>query len=550
MTGTTTQGAWSTLQTHAELLSGTHLRDLFDNDPTRFDRMCHRVGGLIVDCSKHIADEHTVGHLLDLAAAAGVEHLRDAMFAGERINTSEDRAVLHTALRNRSNRSIKVDGEDVMPAVRHELDRMRSFCDAVHAGTWTGFSGSEITDIVNIGIGGSDLGPAMVTEALRPFHLDDIRCHFVSNVDPSHISDTLALLEPATTLFVIASKTFGTLETLTNAGVARRWIVDAAGDDTAVAKHFVALSTNAKRVSDFGIDPANMFVFWDWVGGRYSLWSAIGLSIALAVGFDRFEQLLDGAFEMDEHFRTAPAEQNVPLLLGLLDCWYRNCHGMQALAVLPYDQHLHRLPAYLQQAMMESNGKHVDRDGKRVPMDTSPVLWGEPGTNGQHAFHQMLHQGTTRVPCDFILGMESHTDLAAQHLDLVANCVAQSEAMMRGRTDAEVREELSAAGLDDAAIDRLAPHKVMDGNRPSTTFLYPRLTPHVLGMLIALYEHRIFTAGSVWNVDSFDQWGVELGKSLAVSIRPMLDAAEQPTGRDASTLGLIDLVRCHARGND
>lgn len=549
MTVTPAHNAWTTLHDHAASLASTHLRDLFDNDPNRLDHMCHRVGGLIVDCSKHIADEHTIGHLLNLAAATGVEQLRDAMFAGERINTSENRPVLHTALRNRSNRPVEVDGKDIMPAVRGELNRMRAFCEAVHAGTWTGFSGEKITDIVNIGIGGSDLGPAMVTEALRPYHRDDIRCHFVSNVDPSHISDTIDRLDPATTLFVIASKTFGTLETLTNARVARQWLVGAAGDDAAVAKHFVALSTNTLRVKEFGIDPTNMFVFWDWVGGRYSLWSAIGLSIALTIGFDRFEQFLDGAFEMDEHFQTAPAQDNVPMLLGLFDCWYRNCHGMQSLAVLPYDQHLQRMPAYLQQAMMESNGKHVDRDGNHLTMETSPVLWGEPGTNGQHAFHQMLHQGTTRVPCDFLLAMESHTNLATQHLDLAANCIAQSEAMMRGRTDAEVRAELSAAGMDEAAVGKLAPHKVMEGNRPSTTLLYPRLTPHVLGMLIALYEHRIFTAGAVWNVDSFDQWGVELGKSLAVSIRPMLDSADPPTGRDASTLGLIDLVRCHARGN-
>ena len=400
MTADHAHDAWTALHEHAASLDSTHLCELFDNDPNRFDHMCHRVGGLIVDCSKHIADEQTIGHLLNLAAATGVEQQRDAMFAGECINTSENRPVLHTALRNRSNRPVEVDGKDIMPAVREELNRMRTFCEGVHAGTWTGFSGEQITDIVNIGIGGSDLGPAMVTEALRPYHRDGIHCHFVSNVDPSHIRDTIDRLDPATTLFVIASKTFGTLETLTNARVARQWLVGAAGDDAAVAKHFVALSTNTQRVTEFGIDPANMFVFWDWVGGRYSLWSAIGLSIALAIGFDRFEQLLDGAFEMDEHFQTAPAQDNLPMLLGLLDCWYRNCHDMQSLAVLPYDQHLHRLPAYLQQAMMESNGKRVDRDGKPVAMNTSAVLWGEPGTNGQHAFHQMLHQGTTRVPCD------------------------------------------------------------------------------------------------------------------------------------------------------
>lgn len=545
-----TDAAWNALQHHAATLEGSSLRDLFGADPDRFHRMCHTVGCLHIDCSKHIATDETMSLLLELARAADAEGLRDAMFSGEPINTSEGRAVLHVALRNRSDRPVTTGGEDVMPAVRNELERMRVFCTSVHDGTWKGFTGKRIADVVNIGIGGSDLGPVMVTEALRPYHRDDIACHFVSNVDPAHICDTLAALNPETTLFVVASKTFGTLETLTNAREARRWLIEASGEESAVARHFVALSTNEGRVAEFGIDPANMFVFWDWVGGRYSLWSAIGLSIALATGFEHFEALLEGGFEMDEHFRTAPAERNVPLLLGLLDCWYRNCHDMQSLAVLPYDQHLHRLPAYLQQAMMESNGKHVDRRGRTVQRDTSPVLWGEPGTNGQHAFHQMLHQGTTRVPCDFILGMESHTALHSQHLDLAANCIAQSEAMMRGRTESEVRAELAAAGLAPDAVDALASHKVMAGNRPSTTMLYPRLTPHVLGMLIALYEHRIFTAAAVWGIDAFDQWGVELGKSLAVSIRPMLDAAAAPGGRDASTLGLIDLVRRHARGDD
>ncbi|MCH2135182.1 MAG: glucose-6-phosphate isomerase [Phycisphaerales bacterium] len=543
---TTIDQAWSALSAHAEALQDVHLRHLFDREPERFQRRRAQVGELFIDCSKHLATEETDALLCDLARAADVEGRRDAMFAGEHINVSEGRAVGHVALRNQTDQPFMIDGTDVMPSVRRELDRMRAFCASIHDGTWTGHSGKKITDVVNIGIGGSDLGPVMVTEALRPFARPDLACHFVSNVDPAHICDTLANLDPETTLFIVASKTFGTLETLTNARVARRWLLDTVGSEEAVARHFVALSTNVERVTQFGIDPDNMFVFWDWVGGRYSLWSAIGLSIALAVGFDRFEALLEGAHEMDEHFRNTPLESNVPIRLGLLDCWYRNCHDMQSIAVLPYDQHLHRLPAYLQQAMMESNGKHVNLHGQRVSQATSPVLWGEPGTNGQHAFHQMLHQGTTRVPCDFIVAMESHTSLGEQHLDLVANCIAQSEAMMRGRTDSEVREELAAMGMAVDQIDAIAPHKVMEGNRPSTTMLYPRLTPHMLGMLIALYEHRIFTAAAVWGIDAFDQWGVELGKSLAVSIRPMLSADESPSDRDASTIGLIELVRQHA----
>ena len=541
----TSTAAWTALLDHGAAMNHVHVRDCFDNDSDRFNRMAFQIGDLTVDCSKHLATDETLAALRDVAVAANVTGLRDAMFAGEHINTSEDRAVLHTALRNRSDRPVLADGEDVMPAVRHELDRMREFCAAVHDGTWTGFTGERITDIVNIGIGGSDLGPVMVTEALTPYHRGDITAHFVSNVDPANLRDVLHRLNPETTLFIVASKTFGTLETLTNARAARTWLVDALGDPAAVAKHFVALSTNTQRVTDFGIDATNMFAFWDWVGGRYSLWSAIGLSIALTVGFDHFEALLEGGFDMDEHFRTADISTNVPMLLGLLDVWYRNVHGMQSLAVLPYDHHLQHFPAYLQQAMMESNGKQVRRDGSPTEIDTAPVLWGQCGTNGQHAFHQMLHQGTTRVPCDFLIAMECHSGDTDQHLDLVANCIAQSEALMHGRTEAEVREDLADRGLEPDAIDALAPHKVMPGNRPSTTFLYPRLTSHMLGMLIALYEHRIFTAGAVWGIDSFDQWGVQLGKALATTIRPMLDGADAPTGRDASTLGLINRVRCH-----
>ena len=539
----TSTDAWAALLKHGSTMSSVDMRVCFAQDTGRFNRMHHVVGDLLVDCSKHLATDETFDALLNVAKAAGVTDLRDAMFAGERINTSERRAVLHTALRNRSDQSVMLDGNDVMPPIRDVLDRMRTFCSEVHSGAWRGHTGERITDVVNIGIGGSDLGPVMVVEALRPYRRADIRTHFISNVDPANLCDVLADLNPASTMFIVASKTFGTLETLTNARAAKAWLLEATDDSQAVAKHFIALSTNADRVAAFGIDPANMFEFWDWVGGRYSLWSAIGLSVALSVGFDHFEALLDGGFEMDEHFRTAPPKDNVPLLLGMLDVWYRNIMGLQTVAVLPYDDHLHAFCAYLQQAMMESNGKHVDRCGEAVNGDTSPVLWGQPGTNGQHAFHQMLHQGTTVVPCDLLLAVESHTDMPDQHLDLIANCLAQSEALMNGRTPDEIRDSLRDRDMDETAIDHVTGHMIMQGNRPSTTMLYPKLTPHMLGMLIALYEHRIFTAAAVWNIDAFDQWGVELGKVLALSIRSLLDADTAATGHDASTLGLIEHVR-------
>jgi glucose-6-phosphate isomerase len=481
--------------------------------------------------------------LLALARQTDVEGWRDRMFAGARINVTEDRAVLHVALRNRSNRPIMVDGEDVMPAVNGVLDQMRAFSEQVRGGAWRGHRGDAITDVVNIGIGGSDLGPLMVCEALKPYHRPDLRPHFVSNVDAAHLVHTLAKLEPARTLFIVASKTFTTQETMTNAGSARAWLVEHLGSEAAVARHFVAVSTNAEAVRAFGIDPANMFGFWDWVGGRYSLWSAIGLPIALAVGMARFEELLAGAHAMDEHFRTTPLERNLPVLLGVLGVWYRDFLGAASHAVLPYDQHLHRFPAYLQQGDMESNGKSVRRDGLPVDYPTGPIIWGEPGTNGQHAFYQLIHQGTELIPADFIAAAESQTPLGDHHEKLLANFFAQTEALMRGKTADEARAELAAEGLTGAALEALLPHKVFEGNRPTNSILYRKLTPTTLGRLIALYEHKIFTQGVIWNINSFDQWGVELGKQLAKAILPELTTPDPVTSHDASTNGLINHLK-------
>ena len=515
--------AWDDLSAHRGELEGASLASLCDA-PGRGDQFVHEVDGMVVDLSRHLASEHTLELLAALARERNVEGLRDAMFAGEPVNTTEHRAAMHVALRNRSDRPMQVDGRDVMPGVRDVLRRMQSFCSALHEGDWRGGSGERITDVVNIGIGGSDLGPVMATEALRPWWASGVRAHFVSNVDPAHLADTIEPLDPARTLFIIASKTFGTQETLANAHAARRWIVESVGED-AVHRHFVAVSTNADRVAAFGIDTANMFEFWDWVGGRYSMWSAIGLSIAAAVGFTRFEEMLDGAHRMDAHFREAPLEQNVPMLLGLLDCWYRDCWGCRSRAVLPYDQHLARLPAYLQQLEMESNGKHTRLDGSHVDHGTSMVVWGEPGTNGQHSFHQMLHQGTTMVPCDFLVAANpSHASPDGRGDMLIANCLAQAEALARGRS--------LEAVLEDGTPPDLAPHKVMLGNRPSTTFLYSRLDPRRLGGLIAMYEHRVFTQGAIWGIDSFDQWGVELGKVLANAILPGI-SGEGPVSGDS-----------------
>ena len=539
----TRSDAWKTLEQHQKQIAGTHMRDLFAGDPGRFGRLSLRLGDLLFDYSKNRVTEETMQLLRALARACDVEGRRDRMFAGARINVTENRPVLHVALRNRANRPILVDGKDVMPDVNAALGHMRDFSEAVRGGRWTGYTGQRIRDVVNIGIGGSDLGPFMVTEALRPYGHPELRMHFVSNVDGTHIAETLKRVSPETTLFLIASKTFTTQETMTNAMTARRWFLEAAGAgaEKDIAKHFVALSTNTKEVTKFGIAPENMFVFWDWVGGRYSLWSSIGLSIVLAIGYANFEQLLDGAFEVDEHFRTAPLEQNLPVTMALLGVWYVNFFGAESHAVLPYDQYLHRFPAYFQQGDMESNGKGVTLDGQRITAyQTGPVIWGEPGTNGQHAFYQLIHQGTRLIPCDFLAAVETHNLIGRHHELLLANFFAQTEALMKGRTAEEARAEVSAQGLSGAALEALAPHKVFTGNRPTNSFLYQRLDPRTLGKLIALYEHKIFTQGVIWNVNSFDQWGVELGKKLANAIIPELDGDAPVSTHDSSTNGLIN----------
>jgi glucose-6-phosphate isomerase len=534
----------SPLKSLASFAPREHLRDLFAKDPGRADRFFLKVGEhLFADYSKNLITQDSMRALFELARKTGVEALRDQMFAGEPINITEQRPVLHVALRNRSSRPMPIAGRDVMPDVRAALEHMRAFSESVRSGRWVGYTGLRITDVVNIGIGGSDLGPAMVAQALTPYTHEGPRTHFVSNVDGAHLADTLRTLHPATTLFTVASKTFTTQETMTNARSAREWFLTRAKDEAAVAKHFVAISTNESEVRKFGIAPENMFVFWDWVGGRYSLWSSIGLPIALAAGYGHFEQLLDGAHEMDEHFRTAPLEHNLPVVLGLLGVWYSSVIGADSHAVLPYEQHLQRLPAYLQQLEMESNGKRVDRQGRVVDVQTSPIVWGEPGTNGQHAFFQLLHQGTRLVSTDFLVGIESHDPLGHHHRLLVANCLAQTEALMRGKTEDEVRAELAAQGLSEDAIDRLAPHKVFPGNRPSTTIMYRKLGPRTLGMLLALYEHRVFTMGAVWQINSFDQWGVELGKQLATTVARDLETGNVASNHDASTSHLIALAK-------
>ncbi len=535
----TATSAWKTLADHAEVMKHRHMRDLFTEDAGRFERFSATVNDILVDYSKNFIVEETMHNLLDLAQEAEVEAWRGRMFGGERINFTENRAVLHVALRNRSERAIKVDGQDVMPDVRAVLAKMRAFCDAVRGGSWLGFTGKRVLDVVNIGIGGSDLGPYMVTEALKPYGHPDLRMHFVSNVDGTHIAETLKQCDPETTLFLVASKTFTTQETLTNAHTAKDWLLRALTDPAAVAKHFAAMSTNTEKVREFGIDPENMFEFWDWVGGRYSLWSAIGLSIAVFIGMEHFEELLDGAFVMDEHFRTAPLESNVPVILALLGIWYNNFLGAQSHAILPYDQYLHRFPAYFQQGDMESNGKRVTRDGETADHSTGPVIWGEPGTNGQHAFYQLIHQGTKLIPADFLAPAQSHNPLGDHHEILLSNFFAQTEALMRGKTADEARRELEASGMDKERIEKILAHKVFPGNRPTNSILFPKLTPHVLGSLIALYEHKIFVQGIVWRINSFDQWGVELGKELAKAILPELPGDAPVSGHDASTTGLI-----------
>jgi glucose-6-phosphate isomerase len=538
----TEASSWSALQAHFREIEPQQMRDWFEADPERFQRFSLRFEGLLLDYSKNRITERTLELLLQLAEERELSDWIGRMFAGEHINSTEDRAVFHVALRNRSGRPMIVDGQDVMPEVERVLGQMRRFTAELRSGAWKGYSGKAITDVVNIGIGGSDLGPYMVTEALRPYG-GPLRVHFVSNVDGTHIAETLRGLSPETTLFVIASKTFTTQETITNARSARDWLLQAAGSEQAVARHFVAVSTNAEEVGRFGIDTENMFVFWDWVGGRYSLWSAIGLPIALYVGMDRFEELLAGAHAMDEHFRTTPLDRNLPVVLGLLGIWYYNFFGAETHAILPYDQYLHRFPAYFQQGDMESNGKRVTREGIAADYTTGPVIWGEPGTNGQHAFYQLIHQGTRLIPADFLAAAETHNPLGDHHRILLSNYFAQTEALMRGKTPQEVREELEAAGTTGEALERLLPHKVFPGNRPTNSILYRRLTPHTLGMLIALYEHKIFVQGVIWGINSFDQWGVELGKQLAKKILGELESGAETSGHDASTAGLVAYYR-------
>jgi glucose-6-phosphate isomerase len=537
-----TDAAWKALEAHRDELGPISLARLFAEDPDRFARFSLVLDDLLIDLSKNLWTAETLRLLLELARAAEVEAWRERMWAGERINTTENRAVLHVALRHRGPEPILCDGRDVMPEVRSVLGRMKAFTEEVRSGARRGATGAAITDIVNIGIGGSDLGPQMVCRALDHLARPDLRAHFVSNVDGAQLAATLARLDPATTLFVVASKTFTTQETVQNAASARAWLTAALGE-AAVAHHFVAVSTNARAVAAFGIDPERMFGFWDWVGGRYSLWSAIGLSIALHLGFERFEALLEGGWAMDRHFRTAPLERNAPVLLALVGIWYRDLLGFTTHAVLPYDQRLERLPAHLQQLEMESNGKRVRRDGRPVERPTAPVVWGEPGTNGQHAFFQLLHQGTEIVPCDFLAAALPDHDLPGHHEKLLANLLAQGEALAFGKDERQVRAELAARGLVGPAVEALVPHKVFPGDRPSTTILFRRLDPFTLGRLIALYEHKVFVQGVIWGIDSFDQWGVELGKELAASLLPDLAPGATPRPRDPSTAGQLAHLR-------
>ncbi|KAM7397203.1 hypothetical protein PAMP_020195 [Pampus punctatissimus] len=546
----TNDPSYKTLEQWYKANAGSlNMRDMFDADKGRFSKFSTTVetddGDILLDYSKNLINQEVMAMLLAMAKSRGVEEAREKMFSGEKINFTEGRAVLHVALRNRSNTPIHVEGKDVMPEVNRVLDKMKAFCHKVRSGEWKGFSGKSITDVVNIGIGGSDLGPLMVTEALKPYSAGGPNVWFVSNIDGTHLAKTLAQLNAETTLFIIASKTFTTQETITNAESAREWFLKTANDKSAVAKHFVALSTNAVKVKDFGIDTANMFEFWDWVGGRYSLWSAIGLSIALHIGFDNFEKLLAGAHWMDNHFRSAPLEQNLPVLLAVLGVWYINFFQAETHAMLPYDQYMHRFAAYFQQGDMESNGKYITKDGTRVNYHTGPIVWGEPGTNGQHAFYQLIHQGTRMIPADFLIPAQSQHPIRdnLHHKILVANFLAQTEALMKGKTSDEARKELEAGGMTGDALEKLLPHKVFEGNKPSNSIVFKKLTPFILGALVAMYEHKIFVQGVMWDVNSYDQWGVELGKQLAKKIEPELQDASEVSSHDASTNGLISFLK-------
>lgn len=539
--------SWKTLCEHEKVISTLHMRHLFEADPKRFEKFSLKLDDILLDYSKHRITDETLALLYQLARDAKIENWRDRMFSGEKINITENRAVLHTALRNRSNTPVYVDGHNVMPDVNAVLDQMRIFSNKVRNGDWKGYTGKRITDIVNIGIGGSDLGPVMVCDALKPYARPDLNVHFVSNIDGAHLVRALEKCNVETTLFIIASKTFTTQETMTNAHSARAWFLESAEDDAYIAKHFVALSTNAKAVSDFGIDAANMFSFWDWVGGRYSLWSAIGLSIALYVGMDNFEDLLTGGHEMDIHFKTAPLEQNMPVIMAMIGIWYNNFFHADTHAILPYDQSMARFPAYMQQADMESNGKFMCRDGQRVHYKTGPIIWGEAGTNGQHAFYQLIHQGTPIVPADFLMPIHSHYQVGSNgnehHKILLANFLAQTQALMLGKTEEEARAELENQGLSGDALEKLLPHKIFEGDRPTTSILFDKLTPNTLGKLIALYEHKIFVQGIIWDINSYDQWGVEYGKQIASQILPQLTNDEIVTNYDSSTNGLINYTK-------
>ena len=524
------------LREHYAEVKDQHIRTMFQEDPQRFDRFSLSLPDLFLDYSKNCITSETMALLLQLARSADVEAWRDRMLSGEKINNTEDRAVLHTALRNRSNEPVLVDGEDVMPEVNRVLEKMGRFAERVRSGEWRGYSGKPITDVVNIGIGGSDLGPQMVYQALEPYHHSNLTMHYMSNVDSAHLEGILGALNPETTLFIVASKSFTTQETITNAHYARNWFLQSEADEGDIASHFVAVSTNTEAVSAFGINPDNMFVFWDWVGGRYSFWSAIGLSVILAVGIERFIELLEGGHEMDQHFRTAPLEENMPVILALLGVWYNNFFQAESHVVLPYDHYLRSLPMYLQQADMESNGKSVSRDGESVNYDTGSIIWGATGINGQHAFYQLIHQGSKMIPADFIVSLQPQGEAGGQHDILMANFLAQTEALMRGRT---LEETTATVGEGDANVN----HKVFMGSHPTNALLIDKLTPHALGMLIALYEHKIFVQGIIWNLNPYDQWGVELGKQLAKAILPELSAVEDTVTHDASTNGLIARYR-------
>lgn len=547
----TSEDAWKNLQKFYDE-NGTKLNmpSMFSSDASRFEKFSTTVntkdGDLLVDFSKNLINDEVFQLLLQLARDRKVEEMRQAMFGGERINFTEDRAVLHIALRNRSNTPIIIDGKDVMPEVNSVLKHMREFTEEIISGKWKGYTGKSITDVVNIGIGGSDLGPLMVTEALQPYQKGP-NVHFVSNIDGTHMAMTLKKLNPETTLFIIASKTFTTQETITNAESAKSWFLDAAKDDSAVGKHFVALSTNATKVKAFGIDEKNMFEFWDWVGGRYSLWSAIGMSIALFIGMDNFEDLLSGGHFMDQHFCTTPLEKNVPVILALLGVWYSNFYKSETQTLLPYDQYMHRFAAYFQQGDMESNGKYITRSGQRVDYTTGPVIWGEPGTNGQHAFYQLIHQGTRLIPCDFLMPVETQNPIQGglHHQILISNFLAQTEALMKGKSKEEARDELSKSGMSGESLEHILPHKVFEGNRPSNSILFQKLTPFMLGVLIAMYEHKIFVQGTIWDINSYDQWGVELGKQLAKAIQPELKNNDPVSSHDCSTNGLINYIKKH-----